>query len=107
MTEPTSRRLDLVDALLYMWSRVHASGAAVHLAMVDLSHVGEVLHGAVDEAMRGDGVQASRSLNLCKSLTVLRGLDAVAPARAGSRHNSAGLACVQLERCHDARVSCV
>ena len=105
MTEPTSVRLDSVDALLHPWSRVHASGAAVHLAMVDLSHVGEVLHGAVDEAMRGDGVQASHSLNLCKSLTVLLRPDAVATTRARSRHSSAGLACVELERCHDARVS--
>ena len=86
---------------------MHASGSAVHLAMVERSHVGEVLNGAVDEAMRGDGVQAPHSLNLCKSLTVLLGTDAVATDRARSRHNSAGLACVQLERCHDARVSCV
>ena len=94
-----------MDALLYLLSRMHASGAAVHLAMVELSHDGKVLHGAVDEAMRGDGVQASRSLSLCKSLTVLLKPDAVATARARSCHSSAGLACVQLERCHDARVS--
>ena len=30
---------------------------------LELSHDGKVLHGAVGEAMRGDGVQASRSRN--------------------------------------------
>ena len=93
VNELTVSCFGLVDVLLYQQTRVHASGAAVYLAILELSRDGKVRHGAVDEAMRGDGVQASRSLNRCKSLTVLLGPDAVATARARSRHNSAGLAC--------------
>ena len=66
VNELTVSCLGLVDVLLCQQTRVHASGAAVHLAMLELSHDGKVLHSAMDEAMRGDGVQASRSLSLCK-----------------------------------------
>ena len=99
--------LGFVDVLRPQQTRVHAIGAAIHLSMVMPSCIGEVLCTAVDGAMRGDSLRDSQSLNLCKSLTELLGLEALSTARARKCHISSGLALVWVAPCHDACLSCL
>ena len=99
--------LGFVDVPRPWQARVHAIGAAIHLRMVMLSCIGEVLCTAADGAMRGDSLRASQSLNLCKSLTELLGLEALPTARARKCHISSGLALVWVAPCHDACMSCL
>ena len=83
-----------VDVLRPQQDRVHAIGAAIHLSMVMPSCIGEVLCTAVDGAMRGDSLRDSQSLNLCKSLTGLLGLEALPTVRVKKCLLSSGLALV-------------
>ena len=66
----------------------------VNIGEMDPSRDRGVLGATVDHALRGDGLRASRSFNLCESLTVLLGSDAEAAARARIRHRSSNLALV-------------
>ena len=91
--------LDFVDVLRPQKTRVHAIGAAIHRSMVMPSCIGEVLCTAVDGAMRGDSLRDSQSLNFCKSLTGLLGLEALPTARAKKCHISSGLTLVWVMMC--------
>ena len=99
--------LSFVDGLWSQQARVHAIGAAIHLSMVMPSCIGEVLCTAVDGAMRGDSFRDSQSLNFCKCLTELLGMEALPTARARKCHISSDLALVWVAPCHDACMSCL
>ena len=99
--------LGFVDVLRPQQSRVHAIGAAIQLSMVLLSCIGEVLCTAADGAMCGDSLRASQSRSLCKTLTGMRGPDALPTARARKCHISSGLTLVWVAPCHDACMSCL
>ena len=99
--------LGFVDVVRPQQARVHAIGAAIHLSIMMHSCIGEVLCTAVDGAMCGDSLRASQSRNLCKTLTGMRGPDALPAARARNRHISSGLALVWVAPCHDVCMSCL
>ena len=107
VNKATRRCLGFVDVLRPQQSRVHAIGAAIQLSMVLLSCIGEVLCTAADGAMCGDSLRASHSRSLCKTLTGMRGPDALPTARARKCHISSGLALVWVAPCHDACMSCL
>ena len=99
--------LGFVDVPRPQQTHVHAIGAAIQLSMVMLSCIGEVLCTAADGAMRGDSLRASQSRNLCKSLTGMRGPDALPTATASKCHISSDSALVWCRLSHDACMSCL
>ena len=99
--------LGFVDVLQSQQARVHAIGAAIHLSLVMPSCIGEVLCTGVDGAMRGDSLRDSQSRSLCKSLTGMRGPDALPTATARKCHISSGLALVWCRLSYDVCMSCL
>ena len=74
--------------------------------MVDHSCLGVMRHTASVEALRGDGLCATRGLNLRKSLAVLPALDHVAAATARKRRNSSDMALDLIATRQNARDPC-
>ena len=99
-------RLGLWHVPLWCLTCVHALGTGVHLAMVDHSCLGVMRHTASVEALRGDGLCATRGLNHCKSLALLPALDHVATATARKCRNSSGMTLVFIATRQNARDPC-